>query len=112
MHAVFAGIVADEVHHARLGWYYLAWRAPQWTRAEKQRVADRGGFVLTKMEKQFWHGRDAVPGARKGARALGVLESKGQRETVKDVMENEIVPGLDAIGLGASHAWRVRERAH
>jgi hypothetical protein len=53
-----------------------------------------------------------VPGARTGARALGVLESKGQRETVKDVMENEIVPGLDAIGLGASHAWRVRERAH
>jgi hypothetical protein len=25
-------------------------------------------------------------------------------------MEEEIVPGLDALGLGASHAWRVRAR--
>ena len=29
--ALYATIVADEVHHARLGWYYLAWRAPRWT---------------------------------------------------------------------------------
>jgi hypothetical protein len=31
--ALFGTLVADEVHHARLGWYYLAWRSPQWTRA-------------------------------------------------------------------------------
>lgn len=110
MHAVFAGIVGDEVHHARLGWYYLAWRAPQWTLAEKQRVANRGGAILVKLERQFWHGRDAEPKARRAARALGVLESEGQREVVRTVIEDEIVPGLDAIGLGASHAWRVRER--
>jgi 1,2-phenylacetyl-CoA epoxidase catalytic subunit len=110
MHALFAGIVADEVHHARLGWYYFAWRAPQWTRAEQQRVADRCGEILVRTEKQFWHGRDAEPRARKAARALGILESEGQRAAVKAVMEDEIVPGLDALGLGASHAWRVRAR--
>ncbi len=110
MHAIFAGIVADEVHHARLGWYYLAWRAPQWTRAEQQRVADRAGELIVKVETQFWHGRDAEPKARKGARALGVLESEGQRVAVREVMEGEIVPALDAVGLGASHAWRMRER--
>src|ERR1700722_11207524 len=38
MHAVFSGIVSDEVHHARLGWYYFAWRAPQWTRPEGARL--------------------------------------------------------------------------
>jgi hypothetical protein len=112
MHAVFSGIVSDEVHHARLGWYYFAWRAPQWSRAEKQRVADRGGDLLVKTEKQFWHGRDAEPKAKKAARALGVLESEGQRATVRAVVEDEIVPALDAIGLGASYAWRIRERGH
>jgi hypothetical protein len=110
MHALFAGIVADEVHHARLGWYYLAWRSPAWTRADRQRVADRGGEVLVRLEKQFWRGRDAPPKARKAARALGVLESEGQRAAVKSVMEGEIIPALDALGLGASHAWKVRER--
>jgi hypothetical protein len=110
MRGIFTGIVSDEVHHARLGWYYFAWRAPQWTRAEQQRVADRGGALLVKLEKQFWTGRDTVPEARKAARALGVLESEGQRAAVRDVMETEIVPGLDALGLGASHAWRIRER--
>jgi hypothetical protein len=110
MRAVFAGIVADEVHHARLGWYYFAWRAPQWTRAETQRVADRAGEIVVRIESRFWHGRDAPPEASKAARALGVLESEGQREAVRSVMEDEIVPALDALGLGSSHAWRIRQR--
>jgi hypothetical protein len=108
--AIYASIVADEVHHARLGWYYLTWRAPQWTRAERQRVADRAGIMVLHTEKQFWHGRDAPKGARAAARALGVLESTGQRQVVRTVMEDEIVPALDALGLGASHAWRARKR--
>jgi hypothetical protein len=29
---------------------------------------------------------------------------------VRRIMEDEIVPALDAVGLGASHAWRVRRR--
>src|SRR5262249_47554569 len=41
--ALFASILGDEVHHARIGWYYLAWRSPQWTLAERQRAADRAG---------------------------------------------------------------------
>jgi hypothetical protein len=110
MCAVFAGIVADEVHHARLGWYYFAWRAPQWSRSERQRVADRAGEILVRIEPRFWRGRDAPPGARKAAKALGVLESEGQREAVHSVMEDEVVPALDALGLGSSHAWRIRQR--
>jgi hypothetical protein len=110
MHAVFAGIVSDEVHHARLGWYYFAWRAPQWTRAERQRIADRAGAVVVGIEKRFWRGRDAPPVAKKAARDLGVLESEGQQLAVRSVMEDEIVPALDALGLGSSHAWRIRQR--
>jgi hypothetical protein len=108
--AVFASVVADEVHHARLGWYYLLWRAPQWTRAERQRVADRAGTLVMDVERRFWRGREAAKGAEGAARALGVLESEGQRAAVRAVMEDEIVPALDALGLGASHAWRARIR--
>ncbi len=110
LHALFAGIVSDEVHHARLGWYYFAWRAPQWTRAERQRVADRVGNLVVGIERRFWRGRDAPLTARKAARDLGVLDSEGQREAVRSVMEDEIVPALDALGLGSSHAWRIRQR--
>ena len=110
LRALFSAIVADEVHHARLGWYYFAWRAPQWTRTEKQRMADRAGEAVLRIEPRFWRGRDAPPSSRKGARALGVLESEGQREAVHFVMEDEIVPALDALGLGSSHAWRIRQR--
>jgi hypothetical protein len=108
--ALFTSILGDEVHHTRLGWYYLAWRAPQWTQAERQRAADRAGEVVVEVERRFWWGRDAPPGSRKAARALGILESEGQREVIRDVMEREIVPALDQLGLGASHAWRARKR--
>jgi hypothetical protein len=108
--ALYANIVRDEVHHARFGWYYLTWRAPQWTQAERQRVADRMGTHVVDIERRFWKGRDAPKGARKAASALGVLDSASQRVVVRRIMEDEIVPALDVLGLGASHAWRVRRR--
>ena len=107
---VFASILSDEVHHARLGWYYLAWRAPQWSLAERQRLADRCGEMIMRLEVQFSRGRDAPRGAQKGAKALGILETKGQRRVIAAVVEGELLPGLDALGLGASHAWAVRQR--
>jgi 1,2-phenylacetyl-CoA epoxidase catalytic subunit len=108
--AVYDTILSDEIHHARLGWYYLAWRAPQWSQRERQRVSDRAGRMVIESEVRFGRGRDAPKGSRAAARALGVLETKGQRAAVRAVMEQQIVPGLDALGLGASHAWKVRPR--
>jgi hypothetical protein len=109
-HALYTSILGDEVHHTRLGWYYLEWRAPQWTTAERQRIADRAGELVAEVEKRFWWGRDAPAGSRKAARALGLLESEGQRAVIRSIMEDEIVPALDQLGLGATHAWRVRKR--
>jgi len=109
-HAIYSNIVADEVHHARLGWYYLLWRAPQWSPADRQRVADDAGLMVMHIEPRFGTGRDAPRGAQKAARSLGVLDTARQRRVVHDVMKNEIVPGLDALGLGASHAWEKRRR--
>jgi hypothetical protein len=106
--AVYGNLLSDEVHHARLGWYYLTWRAPKWGRDERQRVADRAGILVMRAEQRFWKGRDAPRAARSAARELGVLESAGQRGVVRHILEHEIVPALDALGLGASHAWRAR----
>lgn len=110
LHGFFRTLVSDEIHHARLGWYYLAWRSPSWDRAARQRVADRAGAVVADIERRFWRGRDAPRGSRRAAQALGVLDSVAQREVIRQVMVDEIVPGLDALGLGATHAWRKRRR--
>ncbi|MEP6864209.1 MAG: ferritin-like domain-containing protein [Deltaproteobacteria bacterium] len=107
---VFSSLLRDEVNHARLGWYYLAWRTKHWTAAERQRVADRAGNFVAHVEVMFAHGRDAPRGSKQAARALGVLDTPTQRAAIRRIMEQEIVPGLDGLGLGASHAWRVRKR--
>ena len=106
--AVFTAIVSDEVHHARLGWYYLVWRAPQWSDAQRQRVANRAGELIAGTEQLYWRGRDAPAGSAQAAAALGVLDTETQQAVLARVMEDEILPGLDALGLGASHAWRGR----
>jgi hypothetical protein len=107
----YANIVRDEVHHARLGWYYLAWRAPQWTQPERQRISDRAGEIVVTIEQRFSRGRDAPKAHREDARALGVLDTPTQSATIRRLMEDEMVPALDRLGLGASHAWRARRRA-
>jgi len=80
--AVFGSILSDEVHHLRLGWYYLAWRAKSWTLAEQQRVADHAGNVIIEIERQFWVGRDAPRGAKKAA-SLPRLASPQARPRMK-----------------------------
>jgi hypothetical protein len=107
---LLANVLADEVNHAHFGWYYLSWRSPQWSRAERQRLADRMATNVMAMERRYWEGRDAPEHAAPAAHALGVLDSERQREAVRSVMEEEVVPALDTLGLGASHAWRLRER--
>ncbi len=107
---IHQNLVADEVHHARFGWYYLSWRSPQWTQAERQRLADRMASNVVGVERRFWWGRDASASAEPAAHALGVLESEGRRLAVREIMETEIVPALDSFGLGASHVWKKRVR--
>jgi hypothetical protein len=108
--AHFSSILGDEVHHAHFGWYYLTWRAPLWSERERRAVGERLGEFVADIEWALWFGRDAPESARAAADALGVLDSDSQRAVVKEVMETEIVPGLDALGLGASAAWRERRR--
>jgi len=108
--AMYGNLVRDEVHHARLGWYYFQWRAPRWTLAEKQRLADRIAEFLVGVEQEFHWGRDAPAAQQDAAAALGVLDTERQRLAIAALMERELIPGLDALGLGGSHAWAARRR--
>jgi hypothetical protein len=108
--ALFGSLVADEVHHARLGWYYAAHRAPLFTLSERQELADRVAEFVMLLEEEFWLGRDAPVDARGAAKALGVLDSETQRRVIAEVVEGEILGALDEMGLGTSLAWRARRR--
>jgi hypothetical protein len=108
--AVFTALLSDEVHHARLGWFYVAHRSPQWTLGERKRLADRVAQYVVHIEREFWMGRDAPREAVRSARELGTLDSKTQRAVIRDVMENEVVPALDAVGFGGSRVWAMRRR--
>lgn len=108
--ALFSALLEDEVHHARLGWYWLSFRAERWTTAERQAAADHAGAFVADIEPMFQRGRDAPAGAKKAARALGVLDTAAQRAAIMQAMEDEILPGLDGLGLGATHAWKARRR--
>jgi len=108
--AVFTALISDEVHHARLGWFYVAHRSSRWTLGERQRLADRVAEFVVGIEQEFWMGRDAPREAARSARALGILDSKAQRAVIRDVMENEVIPALDAVGFGGSRVWSVRRR--
>jgi hypothetical protein len=106
--ALLTALVADEVHHARLGWYYAAYRSPAWSQAERQRLADQMAEVVVGLEQEFWQGRDAPCGFEEPARALGLLDSVTQRAVINEVMESEILPALDALGFNSSKAWQLR----
>jgi hypothetical protein len=108
--ALYGNILRDEVHHARFGWYFLMWRAPLWSDADRRRCANRAGDIVAHVEERFGRGRDASRAARPAAKALGVLDSPAQAKAVRRVMQDEIVPALDVFGLGGSHAWRKRRQ--
>ena len=111
LRALFTSIVSDEVHHARLGWYYAKHRAELWSPAVRQRLTARVAEFVTGIEVEFSRGRDAPEQASAAARALGVLDSATQREAIAEVMSTEIIPALDAVGLSGSAAWAQRRRA-
>jgi len=110
LRALFTSIVADEVHHARLGWYYAKYRAERWSPEERFALSQRVSEFVVGIEHEFSRGRDAPAHASDAARALGVLDSSTQRQVISDVMNSEIVPALDAIGLSGSLAWAQRRR--
>ena len=106
--ALLTTLIADEIHHARLGWYYAASRAQCWSSDQRQQVADALAEAVIHIESEFHWGRDAAEPFDRPTRALGVLSTDTQRSCIQDVVQNEILPGLDALGLNASKVWENR----
>ena len=106
MKAVYGAVLADEIHHARLGWYYLAWRAPQWSIEDRQHLADAIAPRIASRAAMISDGRTPPRGMARAVAKLGVMDADTQAAIVKRVMETEVVPGFDALGLGMSHAWK------
>jgi hypothetical protein len=102
---LFATVLRDEVHHARLGWYYLAWRAPQWSFEERQHAADRTGIAVMDIARRHRAQRPAPTRVEIEARSLGIIDFRERSRIVREVMETEILPALDSHGLGASLAY-------
>jgi len=112
LRALYTSIVSDEVHHARLGWYYAQHRTSLWSPEQRQRLSERVAEFVVGIEEEFSEGRNAPPFASEAAKALGVLDSASQQSAIADVMNEEIVPALDALGLSGSAAWARRRRAN
>ncbi len=102
---LFATVLRDEVHHARLGWYYLAWRAPRWSFEERQQAADRTGLLVMDIARRHRAKRPAPTRVEVEARSLGIIDFRERSRIVREVMEREILPALDSHGLGASLAY-------
>lgn len=107
--SVLRGFVADELHHARIGWYYASWRAPRWTVADRQRVANRVAEVALDTDRRFARQLVLPSRLRQEAAKLGVIDGRLQRAIVARTMREEVVPGLDALGLGTSSVCARRE---
>lgn len=100
-------ILADEVMHGQFGFLVLDALQDRLddddeTRADLEAYLPLAFGVL---ERELVRGtREPTPGAV----ALGVIESGRAREVFYEVIAEAIVPGLEARGLGATHAWKQR----
>ncbi len=103
---VLAGILADEVQHARLGWRVLGQCAPRLSDEAKQRLS---AYLVDALSHQVAYEVPRLPvlGAVDPAAArAGVCDGGDARRIFVDTIEQVIVPGLERAGLSADHAWK------
>lgn len=101
-------ILADEVGHARFGWRLLAREAPALPDDERAALAR---YLPTAFFHLEAHELGHIPvGAAwpSGAAAYGLCDGADARALFLDTVEHVIIPGLEAHGLPAAHAWKVR----
>jgi hypothetical protein len=110
-----SAILRDEARHARLGWQALAVLRPSLSEAETQFLVDELHRQLGPIEQSM-----AVPSLRRlesetsfdaGLEALGVLSPGIRVEAFYRAMEVQVLPALDALGLGGRDVWRSRYTA-
>lgn len=106
-------ICADEVLHARVGWAYVREVVPQ---LDSDALARTDRYLRTAFRYFEEKEMDAMPdvpappdeGVRRDGLALGVCQNREARELFYRTVAEVILPGLDAVGLRATEAWRAR----
>lgn len=110
--AVLEVILADEVAHARLGWQFVAARAPSLDRAARDRVSAylRVAFgYLEARELELLPVSPPLPDADLRAReAVGLCGGDGARDVFYGTLSSVIVPRLTELGFDAARAWEER----
>jgi hypothetical protein len=105
-------ILADEALHARLGWKALSWVLDSRELVEVPFLRDEVRRHLQWIEQAL-----VVPSLRRleakvpfdpALAELGVLDPAVRVDTIYRVLEVQVVPALDALGLDGSRSWRER----
>src|SRR5262249_4033017 len=101
-------IWADEVGHARFAWRLLGEEVPRLSDDAKQSLSEYLATAFAHLEQHELAHLPLTSVAREGGEALGVCSGGEARALFYDTVQRVIVPGLDALGLGASRAWAER----
>ncbi|MEM9195493.1 MAG: ferritin-like domain-containing protein [Myxococcota bacterium] len=102
-------LLADEVLHARFGFFYLeAWQRWLEERSQVRRSLRRFcTHAFSRFEAELVPPRSSV---RLAAPELGLPEPERVREVFYATVEGAIIPGLERLGIDAEAAWKERRR--
>ncbi|MEQ9322120.1 MAG: ferritin-like domain-containing protein [Polyangiaceae bacterium] len=104
-------IWADEIGHARFGWGLVARLVPTLDDAARGRLSAYLAVVLGHLEEhELAHLPVGQAPPAEGA-ALGLCSGRDARHLLYSTIDRVILPGLEALGLQARRAWRLRHRA-
>lgn len=105
-------ILADEVAHARLGWQYLAARAPSLDDAARARVSAylrvAFGYLETRELALLPVSPPLADEDVRAREAVGLCSGDGARDVFYGTLTSVIVPRLAELGFDAAAAWRER----
>lgn len=104
-------IWADEIGHARFGWRLVAEIVPTLDDAARGRLSAYLAVVLGHLEDHELAHLPAGPAPPAEGAALGLCSGKDARHLFYSTVDEVILPGLEAVGLEARRAWRLRHRA-
>lgn len=113
---VLRQLASDESLHARVGWNYLAALHEELSDQERQAMRDYMPVALGVLEAELLHAMPLDPDNEPPQEimadvfALGFSESKNGRALLYDSINEVVLPRLDAFGLNATDAWKVRKR--
>lgn len=107
---LLTGIWAEECGHANFGWRLLP---KLLVRADEQTLDGLGEYLRLAFAELEAHELTHLPAGfvmPRGGEVYGLCDGAQARELFYATVEQVIVPGLEAHGLPARHAWATRAR--